>query len=548
LRPAEQPRGAGGLGGVVGRCGRAMTVDVRDVARVQPGVGERQPHARHRAAPLRCWCGDVVTVRSGCRAGDLGVDPSAPGGGSVRVLQHEDGRALGRAEPVPVYVERAGDPGRGEGTHVREAGDVRVGKARLGPTGERDVAAAGRHPSRRVRDGMGAGGTRCRDRLARSEQRPAHRDRRRRRVRHHHRHGERGDRPGPLVAQHHGLVLPRQRAADAAADEHAHPLPVDICQTTGRCGIGDQPGVGEGLPAGDDGELREAVHPASVDSAQPGLFGVEVSHASQHVRLRRDGKAGPERLGPDAARGDHPHAGDDHPTSTTRLDHRVPPLLPRDWMAHFRRPPGSVASVRTDDVLGPPYEQQTIQLATDFEGEVVATLVRLRAPAPTHRAVLYLHGYVDYFFQTHLAEFYTSAGFDFYALDLRKHGRSLRAHQTPNYCSDLSEYYPEIDEAVRIIRETDNHDILLLNGHSTGGLIGALWAHDRRESALIQGLFLNSPFFRFNEPALVLHTVGRLVNVIGARRPLRKLPQELGTTYGLSIHRDHHGEWAYDLA
>jgi len=217
-------------------------------------------------------------------------------------------------------------------------------------------------------------------------------------------------------------------------------------------------------------------------------------------------------------------------------------------MALFRPPPGSVASVRTDDVLGPPYEQQTIQLATDFEGEVVATLVRLRAPAPTHRAVLYLHGYVDYFFQTHLAEFYTSAGFDFYALDLRKHGRSLRAHQTPNYCSDLSEYYPEIDEAVRIIRETDNHDILLLNGHSTGGLIGALWAHDRRESALIQGLFLNSPFFRFNEPALVLHTVGRLVNVIGARRPLRKLPQELGTTYGLSIHRDHHGEWAYDLA
>ena len=29
---------------------------------------------------------------------------------------------------------------------------------------------------------------------------------------------------------------------------------------------------------------------------------------------------------------------------------------------------------------------------------------------------------------------------------------------------------------------------------------------------------------------------------------MRKLPQKLGATYGLSIHRDHHGEWAYDLA
>ena len=56
---------------------------------------------------------------------------------------------------------------------------------------------------------------------------------------------------------------------------------------------------------------------------------------------------------------------------------------------------------------------------------MVATLVRLRAAAPTRRAVLYLHGFVDYFFQTHLAEFFTERGYDFYALDLRKYGRSL---------------------------------------------------------------------------------------------------------------------------
>jgi alpha-beta hydrolase superfamily lysophospholipase len=101
--------------------------------------------------------------------------------------------------------------------------------------------------------------------------------------------------------------------------------------------------------------------------------------------------------------------------------------------------------------------------------------------------VLYIHGFVDYFFQTHLAEFFTARGYDFYALDLRKYGRSLLAHQTPNFCTDIAEYYTEIDEAVRIIREADGHDTLLVNGHSTGGLIAALWAHRVRGKGLVQG-------------------------------------------------------------
>ncbi len=79
--------------------------------------------------------------------------------------------------------------------------------------------------------------------------------------------------------------------------------------------------------------------------------------------------------------------------------------------------------------------------------------------------MLYLHGFIDYFFQRHLADFYVDLGFDFYALDLRKYGRSLRPHQTPNYIESLSDYFPEIEEAVRIVRDVDGHDTLLLNGH-----------------------------------------------------------------------------------
>jgi alpha-beta hydrolase superfamily lysophospholipase len=201
------------------------------------------------------------------------------------------------------------------------------------------------------------------------------------------------------------------------------------------------------------------------------------------------------------------------------------------------------------DVLGSPYERHTIDLGTDDEGPVVATLIRRRAETPTRRAVLHIHGFVDYFFQTHLADFFAERGWDFYALDLRKYGRSLLDHQTPNFCRSLTDYYPELDEATRIIREVDDHDQVLVVGHSTGGLIVSLWAHSRQGQAMIDGLFLNSPFFDFNYPWLVRRP---LMNVLCAtsskRMPYRKIPIKALSLYGESLHSDHHGEWAYDLA
>ncbi|MGE5828740.1 MAG: alpha/beta hydrolase [Micromonosporaceae bacterium] len=200
------------------------------------------------------------------------------------------------------------------------------------------------------------------------------------------------------------------------------------------------------------------------------------------------------------------------------------------------------------DLLGAPYERMPLVLEPDDEGEVVATLIRRRAAEPTSRAVLYVHGFVDYFFQTHLADFFVERGYDFYAVDLRKHGRSLRPHQTPNFCRDITDYFPEVDEAVRIIRDQDGHDTVLLNGHSTGGLVAALWANRRRGQGRVQALFLNSPFFDFRESWVVRRGLSRMVQRVGRRRPYATMPQRLGTVYGRSLHRDHDGEWHYDLA
>ena len=202
------------------------------------------------------------------------------------------------------------------------------------------------------------------------------------------------------------------------------------------------------------------------------------------------------------------------------------------------------------DVLGQGWTAQTLSLRPDAEGPVTATLVRrtpVTATPASRRAVLYLHGFVDYFFQTHLGDAWAAQGFDFYALDLRKHGRSLRAGQTPNHVTDLGAYDEEIDEAIRIIRLQDSHDFLVMLGHSTGGLIAALWADRHRGQGLLQALVLNSPWVDLNGTRFEQTVMTRIVDVVGRFAPRLKVAS-LAEHYGRSLHRSTGGDWDYDLA
>ncbi|THJ66748.1 alpha/beta hydrolase [Arthrobacter echini] len=199
------------------------------------------------------------------------------------------------------------------------------------------------------------------------------------------------------------------------------------------------------------------------------------------------------------------------------------------------------------DVLGGDFEARTIPLRPDEDGEADATLVRRTLPNGSGRAVLYVHGFVDYFFQEHLAAAWLEAGFDFYALDLRKYGRSLHEHQRPNYIASLGAYDEELDAAARIIRDEEGHDVLVVMGHSTGGLITALWAHDRRGRGVVDALVLNSPWFDLNA-GLFQRTIGTLaVHRLGTLKP-NLVVGSLGSAYGRFLHRDTGGEWDYDLA
>ena len=103
-----------------------------------------------------------------------------------------------------------------------------------------------------------------------------------------------------------------------------------------------------------------------------------------------------------------------------------------------------MSSWRPDPLLAG-FEALELQFPDDYDGPVVATLVRLPAGEPRRGAALYLHGYADYFFQRHMAERFAAEGYAFYAVDLRKHGRSLRPHQHPNFCKNVREYYADLD-------------------------------------------------------------------------------------------------------
>lgn len=176
-----------------------------------------------------------------------------------------------------------------------------------------------------------------------------------------------------------------------------------------------------------------------------------------------------------------------------------------------------------------------------LRGGASATLVRRRAAANDRGAILYVHGFADYFFQEHVAEHYTAQGYDFYAVDLRGYGRSLRDGEVPNYTTDMAVYFEEIDAAIAVVRE--EHSRVVLMGHSTGGLTTSLWAHERRSSDLIDALVLNSPWLDVVEPPVVR----QVVKLIGRVAPKVKIRANLGEAYGSAIHSSRNGEWDFDL-
>jgi len=213
-------------------------------------------------------------------------------------------------------------------------------------------------------------------------------------------------------------------------------------------------------------------------------------------------------------------------------------------------------AVWTEDVLGHGFEATELTLEPDAEGEVCATLVRhgpsqarstwlsrLWKPRGPRFDVLYVHGWSDYFFQRSLAQFWTARGAAFYALDLRKYGRSLRDHQTPGYVDDLATYDEDIAAALAVMRAGTRRPLVLM-GHSTGGLTLSLWAARHPDEAV--GLVLNSPWLEFQMGTAARALLEPMVDLGKRLLPLSQYPQFDQGFYGRTTSTRFQGEWDID--
>lgn len=206
------------------------------------------------------------------------------------------------------------------------------------------------------------------------------------------------------------------------------------------------------------------------------------------------------------------------------------------------------------DLLGDGYEQQVLELGPDpdGEGDVVAVLVRrtTRPGEEVHGAVLHVHGFSDYFFQTDLADHLAAQGLAFYGLDLRKSGRARRPGHTAHYVSDLALHDLELDRAVELVAQEHRGLPVVVLAHSTGGLVTSLWLDRRRRAGRtdpVAGLVLNSPWFDLHGRATLRGPFTQALRVLARLRPMRPL-SVVPSVYGSTLHTSGTGEWDFDVA
>lgn len=195
-----------------------------------------------------------------------------------------------------------------------------------------------------------------------------------------------------------------------------------------------------------------------------------------------------------------------------------------------------------DTVLNGRFEMRYVNQSADYAGPERCAIVRLLPTEISHEGVLYIHGFNDYFFQSEMAQEFVDHHYNFYAIDLRKYGRSLMPGQKRCQARDMKEYFADIDSALNIMVEQGSDSIVLM-GHSTGGLIAAYYMATHHDSP-IKALILNSPFLDWNLGKIEFMT-GAVSN-LGRLFPNMKISQGKSTAYGESLLKAYHGEWIYN--
>lgn len=205
-------------------------------------------------------------------------------------------------------------------------------------------------------------------------------------------------------------------------------------------------------------------------------------------------------------------------------------LFARDW--------------KVDSLLRSGFETTVINQGKDYSGNVISTVIRKQTEKPSVNGILYVHGFNDYFFQKEMADTFVNRNYSFYAVDLRKYGRSHLKNQKLFQVRNMREYFPDIDSAIRVMQEDGIVNIILM-GHSTGGLTTSLYMAEKHPAA-VRALILNSPFLDWNLSPFIENIAVPVISAIGKYHPEMRIPQGGGDSYGRSLLKGYDGEWEYD--
>ncbi|MDE6006277.1 MAG: alpha/beta hydrolase [Muribaculaceae bacterium] len=196
------------------------------------------------------------------------------------------------------------------------------------------------------------------------------------------------------------------------------------------------------------------------------------------------------------------------------------------------------------DIL-PGYEARYVNQGEAFDGPCRSTIVRLKSKKPSRKAFLYIHGFNDYFFQAEMGRRFVDSGFNFYAVDLRRYGRSKEPWQYPYNIRDMKEYFADIDSALVQIRRDGNEDITL-GGHSTGGLTVSYFAAERGDAIGVNRVVTDSPFLEWNYNSFMRNVAVPVVSFLGKIFKNSKIKQGHCDGYAYSLLKEYHGEWEYN--
>ncbi|MDE7466497.1 MAG: lysophospholipase [Muribaculaceae bacterium] len=196
------------------------------------------------------------------------------------------------------------------------------------------------------------------------------------------------------------------------------------------------------------------------------------------------------------------------------------------------------------DIL-PGYEARYVNQGEAFDGPCRSTIIRKLGKTGSKKAFLYVHGFNDYFFQKEMGEIFQDSGYNFYAVDLRRYGRSWEPWQYPFNVRKQTEYFADIDSALNQIRRDGNTDITL-GGHSTGGLTVLYLAAMRGKDCGVDRVVTDSPFIEWNFSPFMRNIAAPTIEFLSKFSKNAKIKQGHCDGYAYSLLKQYDGEWEYN--